>query len=255
MRDLKKPIGTILVLAVLGGGSYFLVKKATFFLEPARSESPEVVKKAHPVKPENFRERFGNTQKSPEEEPFTFFETLNDTSLEKFVGLDGKVHSKGTPATAAATVSDAKESVSSLSAVSHTSEPKVSASPAVGATPAPKTSASSHPQASVGASDPGKPKDTAKSVRQLLDELSDVPGFAVQVSSFREIEKAVALKDYLAKKGYPVFLATARLAEGGGSWHRVMLGRYKDWETANQAAAKARSEEKLNAVVIREDGA
>lgn len=253
MRDLKKPIGTILVLAVLGGGSYFLVKKATFFLEPARSESPEVVKKAHPVKPENFRERFGNTQKSSEEEPFTFFETLNDTSLEKFVGLDGKIHSKETPAIAA-TASETKESVSSLPAVSHTPEPKVSVSPAVGATPAPKTSASSHPQASVGASDSGKPKDTAKSVRQLLDELSDVPGFAVQVSSFREIEKAVALKDYLVKKGYPVFLTTARLAEGGGAWHRVMLGRYKDWETANQAAAKARSEEKLNAVVIREDG-
>ncbi|MEE9258200.1 MAG: SPOR domain-containing protein [Nitrospinaceae bacterium] len=191
------------------------------------------MKKISPVKPKDFRKRFGDSQSVPEKETFTFFETLSDASMEKFVGLDGEIHSPPTRVSAP-----------------HPPEPKdLSDEKTMSRPPAPASEDLKTQTASVEAA----PPPSISIVRQL-EELSSgkVLRFAVQVSSFRDLARAEALKVRLEKKGYPVFLTTADLPGRGGEWHRVLLGRYGDWETANRAAQKARDEEKLNAVVIRQ---
>ena len=75
--------------------------------------------------------------------------------------------------------------------------------------------------------------------------------FAIQVSSFKTLERAQALESRLRDKGYPIFLAMADLPEKGGVWHRVFIGRFSDEKVAEQVALKARQEEHLNAVVVR----
>ena len=55
----------------------------------------------------------------------------------------------------------------------------------------------------------------------------------------------------LQKKGFDAFLMETVLAEPGGTWHRVFLGRYADEQKAQEAARLAKSQYKLNAVVVR----
>ena len=71
------------------------------------------------------------------------------------------------------------------------------------------------------------------------------------MSSFRDAGRAGALKMRLQEKGFDAFLMQAELANHAGTWHRVFLGRYADEEKAQEAARLARSEYKLNAVVVR----
>ena len=87
--------------------------------------------------------------------------------------------------------------------------------------------------------------------RNIRTENEGRPRYAVQVSSFRDAGRAGALKMRLQEKGFDAFLMQAELANHAGTWHRVFLGRYADEEKAQEAARLARSEYKLNAVVVR----
>ena len=78
-----------------------------------------------------------------------------------------------------------------------------------------------------------------------------LPRFAVQVSSFRDVKMASALKMKLQKKGFDAYLMEIELPNDGGKWHRVFLGQYVDEALARKAAERARQEYKLNAAVIK----
>ena len=204
-----------------------------YVLGYADDETPEVVKKISAVKPKDFLKRFGDSQSVPKKAQFTFFETLKDASMEKFVGLDGEVHSHFRRVSA-----------------SHPPEQKLPISEKTVLGPPAPTSGGLKPKTAPVELAPPPPTSIAHQLKELSS--GKTTRFAVQVSSFREKARAEGLKLRLEKKGYPVFLATVELPGKRGQWHRVLLGRYEERETAEMAAQKAHDEEKLKPIVIRQ---
>ena len=148
---------------------------------------------------------------------YTFFETLNDITMTQYVGLNGELlplspeRAVIVPAKSTATIPPVEKQVKS----EPLAEPEI------------------------------------KLDRNIRTENEGRPRYAVQVSSFRDAGRAGALKMRLQEKGFDAFLMQAELANHAGTWHRVFLGRYADEEKAQEAARLARSEYKLNAVVVR----
>ena len=166
-------------------------------------------KKLRAVKPKFIRDKVA---KAASDKPiYTFFETLNDPTMTRYVGLNGKL----LPA-------------------------KIAATPLI---PPVEKQMESEPLA--------KPEIKHDRNIRTPTEIGGRPRYAVQVSSFRDAGRAGALKMHLQEKGFDAFLMQAELADHAGTWHRVFLGRYADEEKAQEAARMARSLYKLNAVVVR----
>lgn len=175
------------------------------------------VKKLRAVKPKFIRDKVA--QVASDKQVYTFFETLNDPTMTRYVGLNGKLlpavlpleRTVIVPAKSTATIPPVEKQVKS----EPLAEPEI------------------------------------KLDRNIRTENEGRPRYAVQVSSFRDAGRAGALKMRLQEKGFDAFLMQAELANHAGTWHRVFLGRYADEEKAQEAARLARSEYKLNAVVVR----
>ena len=166
-------------------------------------------KKLRAIKPKFIRDKVA---KAASDKPiYTFFETLNDPTMTRYVGLNGKL----LPA-------------------------KITATPLI---PPVEKQMESEPLA--------KPEIKHDRNIRTPTEIGGRPRYAVQVSSFRDAGRAGALKMHLQEKGFDAFLMQAELADHAGTWHRVFLGRYADEEKAQEAARMARSLYNLNAVVVR----
>ena len=174
-------------------------------------------KKLRAVKPKFIRDKVA--QVASDKQVYTFFETLNDPTMTRYVGLNGKLlpavlpleRTVIVPAKSTATIPPVEKQVKS----EPLAEPEI------------------------------------KHDLDIRTEIEGRPRYAVQVSSFRDAGRAGALKMRLQEKGFDAFLMQAELANHAGTWHRVFLGRYADEEKAQEAARLARSEYKLNAVVVR----
>ena len=185
-----------------GGIDGFLEKKA-----PA--------KKIRAVKPKFIRDKVAPV--ASDKTVYTFFETLNDTTMTQYVGLNGEL----LPLSPERTVIGPSKSTATIPPVEKQVKSEPLAEPEI------------------------------KLDRNIRNENEGRPRYAVQVSSFRDAGRAGALKMRLQEKGFDAFLMQAELANHAGTWHRVFLGRYADEEKAQEAARLARSEYKLNAVVVR----
>lgn len=175
-------------------------------------EAPE---KLRAVKPAFVREKIEDPVVPKSD--YTFFKTLNDLTMTQYVDLKGRLMPVAIPPEAT-TAAPAKTKVEpSPVAKTEKSEPVV---------------------------EPEKKQDPKP-------EIVKQPGYAVQVSSFRDEARAGVLKMRLQEKGFDAFLMQTELADHGGTWHRVFLGRYVDEKEAQEAASLARSDYKLNAVVVR----
>ena len=185
-----------------GGIDGFLEKKA-----PA--------KKIRAVKPKFIRDKVAPV--ASDKTVYTFFETLNDTTMTQYVGLNGEL----LPLSPERTVIVPAKSTATIPPVEKQVKSEPLAEPEI------------------------------KLDRNIRTENEGRPRYAVQVSSFRDAGRAGALKMRLQEKGFDAFLMQAEIANHAGTWHRVFLGRYADEEKAQEAARLARSEYKLNAVVVR----
>ena len=166
-------------------------------------------KKLRAVKPKFIRDKVA---KAASDKPiYTFFEILNDPTMTRYVGLNGKLLPT-----------------------------KIAATPLI---PPVEKQVESEPLA--------KPEIKHDRNIRTPTEIVGRPRYAVQVSSFRDAGRAGALKMHLQEKGFDAFLMQAELADHAGTWHRVFLGRYADEEKAQEAARMARSLYNLNAVVVR----
>jgi cell division protein FtsN len=157
-------------------------------------------------------------EKVKEAPVYTFFETLNDTTMTRYVGLDGKIVPP-------------PEQLRKISPPVISSDNKV-ASPPVKKTP--------EPVANLELKQKEKIRPTPV--------IAEPPRYAVQVGSFRDADRAGALKMRLQKKGFDAFSMQIQVADN--AWHRVFLGRYADEQKAQEAARLAKSDYKLNAVVV-----
>ncbi|PIQ96484.1 MAG: hypothetical protein COV67_09335 [Nitrospinae bacterium CG11_big_fil_rev_8_21_14_0_20_56_8] len=219
-----KSLLMILVLGFAGVGVYYSGKQALRFFDPSKKEAvAHPVKKTAAVKPRSLVEKRVKVEPLPPLPNYSFYETLNDTTLSKYVGLNGKLTSsppagKWVPASAPATGQIA-ETVPLKPVKTSPVDQRVKSTEGGG----------------------------------MLAELDSVEGigfpFWVQVSSFRELPRAQEMAARLKKKGYPAFTRSIEVSEKG-IWYRVYLGRYSDSEAAESVARRAREEEKLDAVVL-----
>ena len=168
--------------------------------------NPTVIKKVSAVKPKSI---VNKTQAlGPVSHEFTFFETLEDKTLTKYVGLHGEMLPVSLPGRPV------------VLSHSKTVEPAKL-----------------------------EPNENVKAIEEKKPPMP--PRFAVQVSSFRDVKMASALKMKLQKKGFDAYIMGIELPNDGGKWHRVFLGQYVDETLARKAAERARQEYQLNAAVIK----
>ena len=175
------------------------------------------VKKLRAVKPKFIRDKVA--QVASDKQVYTFFETLNDPTMTRYVGLNGKL----------------------LPAVLPLERTVIVPAKSTAIIPPVEKQVKSEPLA----------EPEIKLDRNIRTENEGRPRYAVQVSSFRDAGRAGALKMRLQEKGFDAFLMQAELADHAGTWHRVFLGRYADEKKAQEAARMVRSQYKLNEVVVR----
>ena len=169
-----------------------------------------VSKKVSAVKPKSLINKSEDLK--PVFPQFTFFETLEDKTMTKYIGLHGEVLPFALPAKPL----NLKEKKSVEMPVKN------------------------------------KVRTQVKENIQVENKLeSSVSTFAVQVSSFRDEKKAGILKTDLQIKGFDAFLMEAELPNHGGKWYRVFLGRYNDQDLARKDAERARQKHKLKSVIVR----
>jgi len=169
-----------------------------------------ISKKVSAVKPKSLINKSEDLK--PISPQFSFFETLEDKTMTKYVGLHGEV----LPFPLSTQSLNLKEKKSFKTPITRSLKAPI------------------------------KEDVKVKNKPQL-----SVSTFAVQVSSFRDEKKAGILKTDLQKKGFDAFLMEAELPNHGGKWYRVFLGRYSDEDLARKDAERARQEHKLNSVIVR----
>ncbi len=187
-------------------------------LNGLRGEEEVTPRKISAVKPKPMGEK---ETPAPDEPEYTFFETLNDTTMTRYVDLHGKLLPHALP----------------------------------------REKLTPPPPAKVALIQPVEQKEQSEALalsetehklkNETNAEVKARPGYAVQVSSFRSAESAGALKMLLQKNGFDAFLVKTDLADQGGIWHRVFMGRYADEQEAQRVAQLAKSQYKLDAVVVR----
>ena len=177
-------------------------------------KKPAVSKKVSAVKPKFLINKAEALK--PVSHQFTFFETLNDKTMTKYVGLHGEMLPVSSPAKPVSLFKE--KNISSLVV------------------------------------EPAKSGQKSKILNNFQKEKQILPStlhrFFVQVSSFRNQKKAGALKTKLQEKGFDSFLVETELSNNKGKWYRVFLGKYSDEELASKDAERARKEFRLNAVVV-----
>jgi cell division protein FtsN len=202
----------LLVMIFLVASAVWLNFSGLDLISEARGKKA-ASKKISAVKPKFLREKV----KEEEIPVYTFFETLNDPTMTRHVGLDGKIIPEQPTKISAPVVSPNNEVPPSINKIIK--------------------------------SEPVTKLEKKQEIETNSPPVIEKPiQFAVQVGSFRDEKRAGTLKMRLQKKGFDAFLMQIEVAEK--AWHRVFLGRYADEKKAQAAALLARNEFKLNAVVV-----
>lgn len=209
----------IFLLTASAGGLYF--SRGHLFDGPQKMQV--ALEKQTAIKPKRNREEVVPSSNAP---VYTFFETLNDPTMTRYVDLKGQMLPVSLPVETIPTNNTSPENTAS------------SLIPAIETIdkPAPVIKL--------------KKIETQESIVASIPVKTSQTSYAVQVSSFRQIERANALKSRLQKKGFDAFFMRVELGERGSTWYRVFLGRYGDEIKAQEAANLAKSQFKLNAVVV-----
>lgn len=233
------------LLGFAGFGMYSGWTMAQVFIEGLEQDKPAVVvKKISPVKPKFFHNRIDGLKVTQVKDEFTFFDTLNDPSMTKIIGLDGTYLPQKEPEIELPLLRFApSEEVELIDTARPTSIQPVRFSAALqdekkipGPVP---TERIRTPEPPVGIQKSAPPERKAP--------------FSLQVSSFRDRRYAEALQARLEKKGYPSFVTRKQL-RGGRIWYRVFIGHYADRGSALAAAEKIRQAEPFKPMVVRQSG-
>jgi len=149
---------------------------------------------------------------------FTFFDTLDDPSMKKYIGLNGSIVSlkKKDYNRSDDLILSAKRNSASLTTL-----------------PIPKSSSI----------------PTEKDVKTLKKNNPPTRGFALQVGSFQDFKRADSLKKKLAKYGYPVFISSKLLKNKEKTLHRVFVGTFPRKKDAEKVAIEIKGSEKIEPLI------
>lgn len=220
MNSFARVFLSILILSLISTGIYFGGSRIFGLIDEIKKSS---LKKQISIKPDNIKEKQATLEPwSIEQDKFTFFDTLNDSSMSKFIGLnENGIQPKGV--------------------VANTPDFDL------------KIKDKSPPQ-SIGVNVEKNLNSDVLIVESLKHGELFKSGFALQVGSFKALERANLLKNYLDKKGYPVFIVKVRILQKNETWHRVFIGRFLQRQDAVTAKIKVKDLENLNSVLIWQEG-
>jgi hypothetical protein len=175
-------------------------------------------------KPKNFNKTYKSVE--PQElikDDYTFFNTLHDPSMQKFVGLEGIVEKKNEVA---------GDKLMSLDINKANSRDVKLNDPTV--------------------------KNNIHSINKNLEigKINNMirSGFSLQVGSFKKIELANFLETDLENKGYRVYVESALINAVGQVWYRVFIGRFSTKIEAEKIGIKVKDLEGLASVIKWHEG-
>ena len=197
-RMKTKAFRSLLILGLIGAGLYFGGVK-TIDIYMGMEKLP--LKKKISVKPESI-----------DMDKLTFFETLVDPLMRKFVGLNGSIIEP--------------QEVANDKTSDFVSRDKKSSTPQ---------------PASMDAKEP-----LSSEAQKQADSLES--GFVLQVGAFHKVEGANLLKNNLGKKGYPVFVEETRMPGSNKALHRVFVGKFVDKRVAEKTAISLKEIENIDPV-------
>ena len=217
MSSLFKNFLLILIVCIVGA---IVVKGIAIYSDKVRVPP----KKQIASKPKNFNKTYKSVE--PQElikDEYTFFSTLHDPSMQKFVGLEGVVVKKNEAAgdkLMALDINKANSRDVKLNdlIVKHNIQ-------AI-----------------------NKNLETGKINNKLT------PGFSLQVGSFKKVELAEFLETNLKNKGYPVYVESVLINEIGQVWYRVFVGRFSTKIEAEKIGIKVKEVEGLASVIKWHEG-
>jgi hypothetical protein len=175
-------------------------------------------------KPKNFNKTYKSVE--PQgliKDEYTFFNTLHDPSMQKFVGLEGIV------------VKNNEVSSDKLMALALN---KANSRDIKLNDPIVKNNIQSI----------NKNNQTSEKNKNII------PGFSIQVGSFQKIELAELLEIGLENKGYPVYVESALINEKGQVWYRVFVGRFSTKIEAEKIGIKIKEVQGLASVIKWHEG-
>jgi|GEM_PF-2269193 len=252
------------LLGLAGWGMYHAGQNNLFsFLEDESGEPIQMVQKDRAFKPRSFFRKIKDVVPAPVKQyDYTFFETLVDVDLERYVDLDGKI--KVMKKTVHSWVDEVEKVIdqprillasykepdggSSKSSDTYDDiirklDDLMKEKPEKRVTP---------PTASTG---PAKrlvtPVVPSGSAKRAVPSAQSRKPYLVQVSSFRKLTQARALESTLKRKGYSAFVMSVEVSKTKGHWYRVFLGDYQTAETARAAAQKAQRLHHLKTLVLK----
>jgi hypothetical protein len=217
MSSLFKNFLLILIVCIVGA---IVVKSIAIYSDKVRV--PPIKQIAS--KPKNFNKTYKSVE--PQElikDEYTFFNTLHDPSMQKFVGLEGVVEKKNEAAGDKLLDLDINKA-NSRDVKLNDSIAKYKSQPI------------------------NKNLETEKKNNKITQ------GFSLQVGSFKKIELAEFLETDLENKGYPVYVESVLINEMGQVWYRVFVGRFSTKIEAEKIGIKVKEVEGLTSVIKWHEG-
>ena len=217
MSSLFKNFLLILIVCLVG---VFVGKRIAIYSDKV-SVTP---KKQIASKPKNFNKTYKSVE--PQElikDEYTFFNTLHDPSMQKFIGLEGIVEKQNEVA---------GDKLMSLDINKANSRDVKLNDPIV-----------KHNIQPIN-----KKLETGKKNNKIT------PGFSLQVGSFKKIELAALLETDLENKGYPIYVESALINEMGQVWYRVFVGRFSTKIEAEKIGIKIKEVDGLASVIKWHEG-
>ena len=216
MKSLAKFFSIFLIFVLGIFGLFFgSTKSFNFFLDKEKISLQKVISS----KPKNMKDRQALVESNiSTPENYTFFDTLDDPAMKKYLALNGSI------------VSLKDENYYKSNDLS----PRMNGSPASKVT------------------QPVSGNISISGARKLKGQNQtepSTPGFVLQVGSFQEFQRADDLKNKLINGDYSVFISSIWVEEKGQSLHRVFVGTFLKKIDAEKAAVGIKESEKIESLI------
>ena len=216
MKSPAKFFSTFIVFILVVVGLFF---SSTIAFDFFSDKEIVFLKKIISSKPKNMKDKQALVESgisTPED--FTFFDTLDDPAMKKYLALNG--------------------SIVSLKDENYYKSNDLT--PRVNGSPASKVTQPVSGNTSISG---------AKKIKGQKQTEPSIAGFVLQVGSFQVFQRADDLKNKLINGDYPVFISSTWVEEKRKALHRVFVGTFLKKIDAEKAAVEIKESEKIESLV------
>ena len=216
MKSPAKFFSTLIIFILAVVGLFF---SSTISFDFFSDKENIFLKKIISSKPKNMKDKQALVESgisTPED--FTFFDTLDDPTMKKYLSLNG--------------------SIVSLKDENYYKSNDLT--PRVNGSPASKVTQPVSGNTSISG---------AKKIKGQKQTEPSIAGFVLQVGSFQVFQRADDLKNKLINGDYPVFISSTWVEEKRKALHRVFVGTFLKKIDAEKAAVGIKESEKIESLV------